>query len=77
MDYHGDVMALDPAQTPLTLRQTKGSGLSNAEGDGNFSNLNKHKLDVVNNLGDVVDVPAAQTNLGVPEVAITYAIALG
>lgn len=68
---------LSPAQTPLTLRGVKGSGLTNAEGDANFSNLNSHKLDIANDLGDVVSVPNAQANLGVPDVAITYAIALG
>jgi hypothetical protein len=69
--------ALNPAQTTLVLRLVKGTGLTNAEGDSNFSNLNAGKYDVQNNLGDVTNVPLAQTNLGVPDVAITYAIALG
>lgn len=70
-------MPLDPAQAPLTLRSVKGSGLTNAEGDANFTSLNSHKLDVANDLGDVVHVETAQQNLGVPDVAIMYALALG
>lgn len=68
---------LDPAQSVIITRAGKGSPLTNDEGDANFNNLNKGKLDVKNNLGDVVNVPQAQINLGVPDVAITYAIALG
>lgn len=68
---------LDPAQTVLVLRNVKGTPLTNTEGDTNWSNLNSGKLDVKNNLGDVPNVPLAQNNLGVPDVAITYAIALG
>ncbi len=70
-------MPLDPAQAPLTLRLVKGSGLTNAEGDANWNSLNAHKLDIANNLGDVVNVPTAQNNLKVPDVAIMYALALG
>jgi len=68
---------LNPAQTQLTLRLVKGTPLTNQEGDNNWTNLNAGKLDVANNLGDVTNVPQAQINLGVPDVAIVYAIALG
>ncbi len=70
-------MPLDPAQTVLVLRLVKGSGLTNAEGDGNWNALNAGKLDVKNNLGDVVNVPAAQANLKIADLAIMYALAVG
>lgn len=70
-------MATSAAQTTLVTRSGKGSPLTNAEGDANWNNLNAGKLDVKNDLSDVVNVTNAQVNLGVPDVAITYAIALG
>lgn len=42
----------------------KDSPLSNSEIDTNFINLNTDKLDIANNLSDVVDKPTARTNLG-------------
>lgn len=43
----------------------KNSPLSNSEIDFNFINLNTDKLDIANNLNDVVNKSAARTNLGV------------
>jgi hypothetical protein len=42
----------------------KGTPLSNAEIDVNFINLNTDKLDIANNLSDVVNKATARTNLG-------------
>lgn len=42
----------------------KNSPLSNSEIDLNFINLNTDKLDIANNLNDVVNKSAARTNLG-------------
>lgn len=42
----------------------KDSPLSNSEIDLNFINLNTDKLDIANNLNDVVNKSAARTNLG-------------
>lgn len=69
-------MPTSPAQTTLVTRAGKGSPLTNNEGDTNLTNLNAGKLDVQNNLTDVVDTVAATNYLGVPDIAITYAIAL-
>jgi hypothetical protein len=56
----------------ITTRVTEGGGatvkgtpLSNAELDVNFINLNTDKLDIANNLSDVVNKSTARTNLGV------------
>lgn len=68
---------VSPATSTLVLRLVKNAPLTNQEGDNNWTALNNDKLAAVNNLADVPNVPAAQINLGVPDVAITYAIALG
>lgn len=72
-----ETTATSPATSTLVLRLVKNAPLTNAEGDANWNALNNDKLAAVNNLSDVPNVPAAQINLGVPDVAITYAIALG
>jgi hypothetical protein len=49
----------------IVTRAGKGSPLTNAEVDANFTNLNNAKLENANNLSDVSSVSAARTNLGV------------
>jgi hypothetical protein len=67
----------------ITLRNTKGSPLTNTEVDNNFSNLNTDKMEKSNNLSDLASASTARTNLSVystSEVdsqAIAMAIALG
>jgi hypothetical protein len=67
----------------VTLRNVKGSPLTNAEVDANFSNLNTDKVEKSNNLSDLTSASTARSNLGVyssAEVdnqAIAMAIALG
>ncbi len=67
----------------LTLRNVKGSPLTNTEVDANFSNLNTDKMEKTNNLSDLSSTSTARTNLGVysttevQEQAIAFAIALG
>lgn len=67
----------------LTLRNVKGSPLTNAEVDANFSNLNTDKMEKSNNLSDVSNTATARSNLSVPSVqeaqdyAVAMAIALG
>ena len=67
----------------ITLRNVKGSPLTNTEVDNNFSNLNTDKMEKSNNLSDLADKPTARSNLSVystTEVdsqAIAMAIALG
>jgi hypothetical protein len=67
----------------LTLRNVKGTPLTNSEVDDNFSNLNTDKMEKSNNLSDLSSTSTARTNLGVysttevQEQAIAFAIALG
>ncbi len=67
----------------LTLRNVKGSPLTNTEVDDNFSNLNTDKVEKSNNLSDLASTSSARTNLDVysttevQEQAIAFAIALG
>ena len=63
----------------ITLRSVKGSPLTNNEVDANFSNLNNDKMEKANNLSDLTNIAAAQTNLQVDPAgtAVALAIALG
>jgi hypothetical protein len=67
----------------LTLRNTKGSPLTNTEVDNNFSNLNTDKMEKSSNLSDVADAATARSNIDVPSTAeaesfaVSMAIALG
>jgi hypothetical protein len=67
----------------ISLRNVKGSPLTNTEVDNNFSNLNEDKMEKGNNLSDLQSTATARTNLDVyakTEVdsqAIAMAIALG
>ena len=67
----------------ITLRNVKGSPLTNTEVDDNFSNLNTDKMEKSSNLGDLADKPTARSNLSVystsetDSMAIAMAIALG
>jgi uncharacterized GH25 family protein len=67
----------------VTLRNVKGSPLTNAEVDANFSNLNTDKVEKSSNLSDLTSASTARSNLGVYSAAevdsqaIAMAIALG
>ena len=69
--------------TAPTLRQDKGTPLTNAEVDANFQNLYLEKMAKASNLNDVADKPTARSNLSVystaetDSMAIAMAIALG
>lgn len=47
----------------ITLRSTKGSPLTNAEMDLNFSHLNSDKMEKASNFADIGNVNEAKTNL--------------
>jgi len=51
--------------TTIVTRAGKGSPLTNAEVDANFTNLNTAKLEASNNLSDLANAATARTNLGV------------
>jgi hypothetical protein len=67
----------------VTLRNTKGSPLTNTEVDANFNNLNSDKMEKSSNLSDVQSASTARTNIDVyskeetTSEAIAMAIALG
>lgn len=67
----------------LTLRNVKGSPLTNTEVDDNFSSLNTDKAEKSANLSDLASISTARTNLDVYSAAeaeskaIEMAIALG
>jgi hypothetical protein len=67
----------------ITLRNVKGTPLTNTEVDDNFSNLNTDKMEKSSNLSDLSSTSTARTNLDVystaqvQEQAIAFAIALG
>ena len=69
--------------TTIVTRAGKGTPLTNAEVDANFTNLNDDKLEATANLSDVTSVAMARTNLNVysvqeaQEYATAMAIALG
>lgn len=66
----------------ITLRNVKGTPLTNTEVDDNFNNLNTElggKLVASSNLSDLTNVATAQGNLQVDPAgtAVALAIALG
>ena len=67
----------------LTLRNVKGSPLTNTEVDNNFSSLDNAKTEKTANLSDLSDPASARQNIDVPSTtealntAIAMSIALG
>ncbi len=63
----------------IVTRSGKGSPLTNAEVDANFSNLNSGKLEASDNLSDLGNTATARTNLDVDQAgdALAFSIALG
>jgi hypothetical protein len=59
---------------PLVFRLDVGRPLTNAEVDGNFAFLETTRLDKSLNLADLLDKPAARTNLGLGTFATQSAL---